>query len=122
MIVQLYKGKGEPCDFNFQINLHIKNEYPKLFEGLVMDNSKEMIVKRCSKFQIGGIPGHRPQEHLFTAKSIISIYNFLNNPLFLQLYDLSKYFDKEILRGAMNVLYDSGIRGKLYRLWFLLNS
>ena len=22
----------------------------------------------------------------------------------------------------MNVLYDSGIRGKLYRLWFLLNS
>ena len=24
MIVQLYKGKGDPCDFNFQKNLHIK--------------------------------------------------------------------------------------------------
>ena len=87
-----------------------------------MDKSKEKIVKRCSKFQIGGIPGHRPQEHLFTAKSIISLYNLLNIPLFLQLYDLSKYFDKEILRGAMDVLYDAGIRGKLYRLWFLMNK
>ena len=50
MIVQLYKGKGDPCDFNFQRNLHIKNEYPKLFEGIVVDKSKEMRVKRCSKF------------------------------------------------------------------------
>ena len=87
-----------------------------------MDKSRDKMVKRCSKFQIGGIPGHRPQEHLYTVKSIISLYNFINIPLFLQLYDLSKYFDKEILRGAMDTLYDAGIEGKLYRLWYLMNK
>ena len=33
-----------------------------------------------------------------------------------------KYFDKEILRDAMDTLYGAGIAGKLYRLWFMLNQ
>ena len=118
IIVQLYKSKGDPSDFN----IHTKEEYPKFFEGIVVDKSKDKIIKKCSKFQIGGIPGHRPQEHLFTAKSIISLYSFLKIPLFLQVWDVSKYFDKEILRDAMDTLYSAGIVGKLYRLWFLLNK
>ena len=97
-------------------------EYPKFFEGIVVDKSKDKIIKKCSKFQIGGIPGHRPQEHLFTAKSIISLYSFLKIPLFLQVWDVSKYFDKEILRDAMDTLYSACIVGKLYRLWFLLKK
>ena len=97
-------------------------DLPKLFEGIVVDKSKENIIQKCSKFQIGGIPGHRPQEHLYTAKSIISLYNLLDIPLFLQLYDLSKYFDKEILRDAMDTLYNAGVTSKLYRLWFMLNK
>ena len=118
IIVQLYKSKGDPSDFN----IHTKEEYPKFFEGIVVDKSKDKIIKKCSKFQIGGIPGQYPQEHLFTAKSIISLYSFLKIPLFLQVWDVSKYFDKEILRDAMDTLYSAGIVGKLYRLWFLLNK
>ena len=45
----------------------------------------------------------------------------LKQPLIIQVYDLSKYFDKESLRDAMNSLYDAGIKGKLYRLWFMMN-
>ena len=122
MIVQIHKGKGDLCSFDSQRNIHTKLDLPKLFEGIVVDRSKEKIIQKCSKFQIGGIPGHRPQEHLFTAKSIISLYSFLDTPLFLQLYDLSKYFDKEILRDAMDTLYNAGINGKLYRLWFMMNK
>ena len=122
MIVQIYKGKGEEYDYNNKLNIHTKEEDPKFFEGIVVDMSKEKLTKQCSKFQIGGIPGHRPQEHLFTMKSIIGLYKYLNIPLILQLWDISKYFDKEVLRDAMDTLYEAGIRGKLYRLWFLLNS
>ena len=35
----------------------------------------------------------------------------------MQYWDILKYFDKEILRDAM-----AGVRGKLYRLWYLLNK
>ena len=34
---------------------------------------------------------------------------------------MSKYFDKESLRDAMSSLYDAGVKGKLYRLWFMMN-
>jgi hypothetical protein len=122
IIVQLYKGKGEESSFDCQRNIHTKKENPKFFGGIVVDMSKSKLTEHCSKFQIGGIPGHRPQEHLFTIKSIIGLYSYLNMPLLLQLWDISKYFDKEVLRDAMDTLYEAGIRGKLYRLWFMLNN
>ena len=122
LIVQIFKGRGVASDFDCQRNIHTKEATPKLFEGIVVDLSKVRLTKNCSKFQIGGVPGHRPQEHLFTAKSVISLYIHLNIPLYLQLYDISKYFDKEILRDAMDTLFSAGITGKLYRLWFMLNK
>ena len=88
----------------------------------MVDKSKGKLTQACSKFQIGGIPGHQPQEHLFTAKSIIGLYNYLDLTLFMSYWDLSKYFDKETLRDAMDTLYQAGIRGKLYRLWYRLSK
>jgi hypothetical protein len=35
---------------------------------------------------------------------------------------ITKYFDKEILLDAMGTLYNVGVTGKLYRLWFMLNK
>ena len=67
VIVQLYKGKGSKFEFNCQRNLHMKEAEPKLFEGIVVDKSKNKLTRARSKFQIGGIPGHRPQEHLFSV-------------------------------------------------------
>ena len=119
-IVQLYKMKGDFRDFNNQRNIHIKDFIPKIFEGMVVDRSKEKIVASCSKFQIGGIPHHRSQEHLFCVKSVISLYSMLKIPLYIQIFDVSKYFDKEILKDAMDTLYRAGITGKLYRLWYEL--
>ena len=122
IIIQLYKGKGDASDYNNQRNIHTKEDIPKYFEGIVVDKSKGKLTQACSKFQIGGIPGHRPQEHLFTAKSIIGLYNYLDLTLFMSYWDLSKYFDKETLRDAMDTLYQAGIRGKLYRLWYMLSK
>ena len=121
LIVQIFKGKGDESEFSNQRNIHTKEDKPKFFEGIVVDKSKTILTNHCSKFQIGGIPGHRPKERLFSIKSIISLYNYINIPILLQLWDISKYFDKEVLRDAMDTLFEAGIRGKLYRLWFMLN-
>ena len=122
IIVQLYKMKGDVSSFDSQRNIHTKDYVPKLFEGIIVDKSRDRIIKTTSKFQIGGIPGHRSQEHLFCVKSVIELYSTLNIPLFIQIFDISKYFDKEILKDAMDTLYRCGIRGKLYRLWYELNK
>ena len=75
-----------------------------------------------TEFQIGTKPGHRAQEHLFVLKSIIALYNSYDRAVLLQLWDISKFFDREHLRDAMDVLYNRGTRGKLYRLLFELNK
>ena len=51
---------------------------------------------------------------------MMALYSKLNMPLFLQIYDISKYFDKEILKDAKDTLYRCGVQGKLYHLWYTL--
>ena len=83
---------------------------------------KLRAIDHVSKFQIGAIPGHRSQEHLFSIKSIISFYQNQGKGLILCLYDISKYFDRENLKDCMGELYKCEIKGKLYRLIYALNE
>ena len=43
-------------------------------------------------------------------------------PLIIQLYDISKFFDKENLADVMGEAYKSGIKGKMYRLVSKMNE
>ena len=52
----------------------MKDEFPKFFGNLVMTAAKDTMLNDMSKFQIGTKPGHCPQEHLYTVKSVISFY------------------------------------------------
>ena len=119
---QLYKGKGKISEFRNQRFIHTKNENPKAFEHIVMSKAKPKIVAGCSKYQIGALPKHRSQEHLFTLKSTIGWYTSLDKPIILQLYDISKFFDREMLTDGMDSLYSAGVNGKVYRLIYELNK
>ena len=49
-------------------------------------------------------------------------YENLKIPIIIQLFDISKFFDRENLKDGLNALYNCGIHGKLYRLIFELNK
>ena len=87
-----------------------------------MSHAKGKIIANMTKFQIGTKTGHRAQEHLFTLKSVIALYLRYDFPVLIQLYDISKFFDRESLRDGMNAIYNCGIRGKLYRLIYNMNK
>ena len=118
----LYKGKGSKNEFGNQRFIHSKEEIPKCFEALVIEKVKPKIIQKCPKFQIGGLPGHQSAEHLFTLKSIIGLYLSQGKSVIVNYFDLKKYFDSEVLIDAMDNLYRSDIRGKLYRLIYQLNK
>ena len=122
MLVQIYKGKGLKELLENNRYIHSKPWKPKLFESMVVAKIKPKIFEKTSKFQIGGTPGHRPQEHIFVVKSVISFYIMTGQALILTAFDIQKYFDKESLRDCMNSLYKAGIKGKNYRLFFYLNK
>jgi len=99
-LIQLYKGKGATNDLNNMRYIHIKDEFPKFFGHLVVNSSKEIIMKNLSKYQIATKPGHRAQEHIFVLKSVIALYSKVGKSVILQAWDLSKYFDREVLMTA----------------------
>ena len=49
------------------------------------------------RFQIGGVSGHRPQEHIFCVKSVIHKYVQEKKMIILICYDISAFFDMEVL-------------------------
>ena len=99
-----------------------EEEEPKGFENILFNKVKPRLIQNCSKFQIGAIPGHQAAEHLFTIKSVMSLYQKDGKPLILSCFDLKKYFDSENLKDALNSLYQCGIRGKEYNLIYKLNK
>ena len=121
-LVQLYKGKGPKNNLSNHRFIHMKDDVPKLFGSLVMGVAKEKLISNMSKFQIGTKPGHTAEEHLFVIKSVLALYLKLDKPLILSTWDVSKFFDSECLIDVMNELYRSDIRGKLYRLIYLMNQ
>ena len=108
----LYKGSGlkEVMDNNRFI--HSKDWIPRLFEDLVVSKMKSKIQQKTTKFQIGGMKGHRSTEHLFSVKSVIAYYSWIDKPLIIQCIDIRKYFDKENLCDAMNAVYSAGVQGR----------
>ena len=44
------------------------------------------------------------------------------NTLILQTFDYSKFFDRESLADCMNALYKCNVKGKVYRLLYLMNQ
>ena len=102
-------------------NIHTKLETPTNFGHMVVNAAKGKIMENMSKFQLGTKLGHRAQEHLFVLRSVIELYQLCDKALILQLYDISKLFDREMLMDCMDAMYNNGIKGKLYRLFYEMN-
>ena len=122
VLIQLWKGKGDKADLNSRRHLHTRDQTQKYFGHMVITAAKPKILKEISPFQIGAIPGHRAQEHLFTLKSVMAITEKNNSSIALQLLDLSKLFDRECLIDCLDELYKTDIKGKLYQLLYELNK
>ena len=124
VIVQIDKGKAKAnkADLESKRHIHTKPEIQKFFAQMVTSAAKPMIVENMSPFQIGAVPGHRSQEHLFSLKSFVAMIEDNNEAIAVQLFDLVKFFDSESLVDGLNELYRSNVKGKRYRLLYELNK
>ena len=121
-LVQIYKGKGPREILSNSRFIHMKPWLPKLCESVVVGKMKPKIVEEVSEFQIGGLPSYRPSHHLFVVKSVIALYMLMGLAVIIQYFDLRKFFDKEPLRDAMDVLYKCDVPKKAFKLWFKMNE
>ena len=115
------KGKRENLSDNRFI--HSKTWWPRTVEGLtVVGGLKEPIVSRSSIYQVGGQPGHRSEELVFTMKSLIARQRQAGKLIILQTSDITKFFDKEMVEDALLTCYKRGADAKACRIWYKLNA
>ena len=120
-VIQIYKSANNKSDLDSIRHIHTKEDIVKVFQHLVTNEVKPIIEQNTSPFQIGAMPGHRSEEHLLTLKSVVSLVENNGEAVAIQLLDLVKYFDSEILVDVLGELYKGNIRGKLYRLLYEMN-
>ena len=121
-IIQIFKGKGDFQDQSSQRFIHTIEITPKVFSHILVESTKDTLMKNMSKFQIGAKPGHRATEHIFVMKSLIQLYEYLEKPLIINFFDYSTFFDSESLQDVLNELYKCQVKGKIYRLLYKLNQ
>ena len=80
------------------------------------------FLPNMTKFQIACKPGHRPSEHLYILRSVVALFQKERKCFLMAGYDLKKFFDFEEISDVMDSLYQSKIKGKLYRLQFNMNK
>ena len=66
---------------------------------MIMTQVKPELMKSMSKYQLGTKKGHQAQEHIFVLKSVMSLFEKCNEGLIINLFDISKFFDKEDICG-----------------------
>ena len=119
----IYKGKGKCEELSNNRFIHSKSWLPRLVEALVVEQGlKRPLVEESSIFQIGGQPGHRSEELLFAMKSIIAKQRKEGKAVVVQMWDISKFFDKEMIEDAVLTCLKRKTNIKATRVWFKLNE
>ena len=119
----IFKGKGKKENLSDNRFIHSKSWLPRLVEGLIVEEGvKEALVTKSSMFQIGGQPGHRPEEHMFVMRSLISKTRAEGKPIVVQCWDISKFFDKERISDAILTCLKRKANKKATKLWLNLNE
>ena len=91
----------------------------KLF---LFNKMKKCLLKSSSKYQVGGQPGHSPEEHIFTIKSLWTLMEMKGEGMILTLVDIISFFDRENIFDVMQTLHEIGVSKKAARVWFKLNE
>jgi hypothetical protein len=120
----LFKGgKGNRNILENNRFIHCKEWWPRVTESLVVeDGLKDALIAGSLIYQIGGQPGHRSEELLFVLKSVVAVSREKGKMVVLQSFDISKFFDKELIEDAILTCVNRGADTKAVRLWHSLNA
>ena len=73
-------------------------------------------------YQVGGQPGHAPEEHIFTIKSLWAMLEKEGSGMILTLVDIISFFDRGNIYDVMHTLHEIGVNKKAAQVWFKLNE
>ena len=123
MLHMIWKQKASAEILKNSRFIHMKDGFlPRTCEALVVEKMKGKILESSSKYQVGGQPGHSPEEHIYTIKSMWALLEAEGSGMILTLVDIVAFFDRESIYDVMQTLHEVGVSKKAARVWFKLNE
>ena len=123
LLYMIWKQKGPADVLKNSRFIHMKEGFlPRTCEALVVGKMKDQILKSSSKYQVGGQPGHSPEEHIFSIKSVWAMLEKEGSGMIITLVDIVSFFDREDIADVMDTLSRIGVNQKAARTWYRLNE
>ena len=122
-IKTIFKGKGETNNLNNHRGLFLSSCIFKFLEKIILNRISPRMEKNAfTEFQGGGRAGRSTRDQLFILRSIIELKMYKKEKLFLQFMDLTKAFDKMVLKNIMRNLWNANVKGKIWRIILKMNE
>ena len=121
-IKSLYKGKGDIGNLENHRGIFLNSNILKFIERIILFRATDKINSKMSPYQAGGRSNFSIGEQVYILRSILEKYNYYNQPIYLQFIDLKKAFDKMVVKNILQNLWESGIRGKIWRFIKKIND
>ena len=121
-IKSIYKGKGDIGNLENHRGIFLNSNILKLLEKMILNRGIATLENSMSPYQAGGRAGFSPGEQVFILRSILEKSNYFKQTIYIQFIDLKKAFDKMVVKNIMQNLWESGLRGKIWRIIYKINE
>ena len=119
-ITSLWKGKGDKESLTNHRGITTSSAIGTVIDSL-LDKRIQQIIP-YTEAQGGGKAGASTCDHLFLLRAIIDISKKQKRQTFITFYDVSKAYDNVDNNDMAAIMWDSGLRGKSWRILHNLNS
>ena len=111
-ITSIWKKKGDQADLNNDRGIFNVVKIRSILDKLIYNDIYNLVDKSMSSSNIGARKNRNIRDHLFVINGILNdtITSSNKQPLDLQIYDVSKCFDKLDFTNTANDLYKSGVQ------------
>ena len=117
LITSIWKGRGDKETLNNHRGITVSSTLGNIMEELIDNRILKTI--NYTEAQGRGIKGCSTYDHIFIIRSLIAISIKEKRPTFLTFYDVSKAFDTVDNNDMLAIMWQKGLRGKV---WCLLKN
>lgn len=120
LITSLWKNKGDREDMNNQRGITVSSSISMIIED-ILDNRINDVIQ-FTDAQGGGRKNCSTCDHVFCLRALISISMKEKREMFLTFFDVKKAYDHADMKDMLYILWNQGIKGKIWRLIKKLNE
>ena len=113
-ITSIWKGKGDKESLVNHRGITVSSAIGNILEEVI--DRRIGSITDFSQGQAGGKKGASTVDHLFLLRSLMTIAITNKQNLFLTFFDVSKAYDNADVANMLHIMWNNGVRGKLWRI------